>query len=68
MTRDEFIAAYEALAFEGVPVRPNREQCWRNFSGWRVNYSAPLLGLAGLTMAPYAQWSSDRSLRPATRR
>jgi hypothetical protein len=64
VTREEFIAAYEALAFEGVPVRPNREQCWRDFAGWRVNYDAPLLGLAGLTMAPYAQWSSDRSLRP----
>jgi hypothetical protein len=64
ITRDEFIAAYEALAFEGVPVRPNREQCWRDYSGWRVNYDAPLLGLAGLTMAPYAMWSSDRSLRP----
>lgn len=64
VTREEFLEAYETLAAAGVPVRPDREQCWRDFAGWRVNYDAPLLGLAGLTMAPYAQWSSDRSLRP----
>ncbi len=62
--REEFLEAYEALASEGVPVRPDRHQCWLDFAGWRVNYDAALLGLAGLTMAPYALWSSDRSLRP----
>lgn len=64
VSREEFLVEYERLASEGVPVRPDREQCWRDFAGWRVNYDAVLLGLAGLTMAPYAQWSSDRSLRP----
>jgi hypothetical protein len=29
--------------------------------GWRVNYDAVLVTLAGLVMAPYAPWSSDRS-------
>jgi hypothetical protein len=28
-----------------------------------VNYDTVLLALAGLTMAPYAEWVSDRSLR-----
>lgn len=64
VTRDEFLAAYEELASEGVPVRPDPDQCWRDWAGWRVNYDAPLVALAGLTMAPYARWSSDRSLRP----
>jgi hypothetical protein len=64
VTREEFMDVYEQLAGEGVPVLPDREACWRAFAGWRVNYDAPLLGLAGLTMAPYAPWSSDRSLRP----
>jgi hypothetical protein len=63
IARQEFDAAYEEMAAEGVPVRPDRERCWRDFSGWRVNYDAVLLALAGLTMAPYAPWSSDRSLR-----
>ena len=61
--RSEFDAAYEELASFGVPVRPQREQCWRDFKGWRVNYDTVLLALAGLTAAPYAPWSSDRSLR-----
>jgi hypothetical protein len=58
----EFAEAYDELAREGVPLR-DREQAWKDFRGWRVNYDAPLLELAALSMAPYAQWSSDRSLR-----
>ncbi|MEX2256833.1 MAG: hypothetical protein WEC34_15445 [Acidimicrobiia bacterium] len=65
IARAEFDAAYEQMASEGVPVRPDRDRCWRDFCGWRVNYDALLLALAGLTMAPYAPWSSDRSLRVA---
>jgi hypothetical protein len=61
--RSEFDAAYDELADFGVPVRPQREQCWQDFKGWRVNYDTVLLALAGLTAAPYAPWSSDRSLR-----
>jgi hypothetical protein len=61
--RSEFDDAYDQLVGAGVPVKPDREQAWRNFAGWRVNYDQPLLGLAGLTLAPFAPWSSDRSLR-----
>jgi hypothetical protein len=61
--RSEFDAAYDELASFGVPVRPHRDQCWNDFKGWRVNYDTVLLALAGLTAAPYAPWSSDRSLR-----
>ncbi len=63
IARSEFDEAYQALGGAGVPVRPDRERAWRDFAGWRVNYDSVLLGLAGLTMAPYAPWSSDRSLR-----
>jgi hypothetical protein len=61
--RDEFNAAWEALDDQGIPLQEDREQAWLDFSGWRVNYDAVLLALAGLTMAPYAPWSSDRSIR-----
>jgi len=61
--RSEFDAAYDELASYGVPVRPHRDQCWRDYKGWRVNYDTVLLALASLTAAPYAPWSSDRSLR-----
>jgi hypothetical protein len=60
ITRAEFDEAYERLAAVGVPLRPDRDRCWRDFAGWRVNYDAALIGLARLTMAPRAPWSSDR--------
>ena len=60
ITREEFDDAYERLRQNGVPLREDRERCWRDFAGWRVNYDAALVGLARLTMAPRAPWSSDR--------
>jgi hypothetical protein len=61
ITREEFDQVYSKLATEGVPMKPDREQAWRDFAGWRVNYDDVLLRLAAMTMAPYAQWVSDRS-------
>jgi hypothetical protein len=62
ITRHEFDAAAAELAAEGVPLKTDRDRAWRDFAGWRITYDRPLLGLAALTMAPYAPWSSDRSL------
>jgi hypothetical protein len=62
ISRDEFDAACDRLASQEVSLKPDRDEAWRNFSGWRVNYDSVLLALASLTMAPYAPWSSDRSL------
>jgi hypothetical protein len=63
VTRDEFIEACDTLVAAGIAVRTDRDAAWREFQGWRVNYDCVLLALAGLVMAPYAPWSSDRSLR-----
>ncbi|MBA3943913.1 MAG: hypothetical protein H0X37_05050 [Herpetosiphonaceae bacterium] len=60
ITRAEYDAAYDRLSTAGLPLKPNRDQCWRDFMGWRVNYDHVLLALARLTMAPPAPWSSDR--------
>jgi hypothetical protein len=60
--RSEFEEVYDQLKQEGVPVKPDQEQAWRDFAGWRVNYDAVVLALAALTVAPPAKWSSDRSL------
>jgi hypothetical protein len=62
ITRDEFDTACDQLVAQSVPLKPDREQAWRDFAGWRVNYDTVLLALAAITMAPYAPWSSDRSL------
>ena len=61
VSREEFLEIYEQLAANGLPVRPDRERAWRDFSGWRVNYDQVLLALCSLVMAPLAPWSSDRS-------
>lgn len=62
ITRAEFDGVVDELAALGVPIKPDRDQAWRDFAGWRVNYDTPLLALCGLLMAPYALWSSDRSV------
>jgi hypothetical protein len=59
--RQEFDAVYDRLAGKGIPVKPDRDQAWRDFNGWRVNYDTVLLALSALTMAPPAPWTSDRS-------
>ncbi len=61
VTRQEFDDVCDLLAGEGVAMKPGRDEAWQAFSGWRVNYDAVLLGIAALTMAPYAPWVSDRS-------
>ncbi len=60
--REEYDEVYDALAAALLPVRADREQAWRNFAGWRVNYDVALLGLAERLQAPYAPWTSDRGV------
>jgi hypothetical protein len=59
--RREFDEVLDQLAAAGVPLKPDREQAWRDFAGWRVNYDRALILLCGLVMAPRASWSSDRA-------
>jgi hypothetical protein len=62
ITREEYDAVVDELVAVGVHIKADRDQAWRDFAGWRVNYDTVLLALAGLLMAPYAPWSSDRGL------
>ena len=64
VTRDEFNSALDRLAENGVPLKPDRDQAWVDFAGWRVNYDFVLLALCSLTMAPPAPWTSDRAPKP----
>jgi hypothetical protein len=63
ITRAEFDTAYDQLLSQDLPVKYSRDQAWRNYAGWRVNYDQVLLALAELTMAPQAPWSSDRLIQ-----
>ena len=62
VTREEFDEVWERLEAAQVPMKPDREQAWLDFAGWRVNYDVALIALAGLTVAPVAPWSSDRGI------
>lgn len=59
VTRAEFDAACDEMAAYGIALKSDRDQAWRDFRGWRINYDTPLLALAHLTMAPEAPWVSD---------
>jgi hypothetical protein len=59
--RDEWEAVLSDLETAGVALKLDRDQAWRDFAGWRVNYDTVLLALARLTEAPPALWSSDRA-------
>ncbi len=61
VSREEWQEVVEALEEAGVPLKADRDQAWRDFSGWRVNYDTVLLALANIVGAPSAPWSSDRS-------
>ena len=61
LTRAEFDAAVARLRQAGLPLKPDLDQAWSDFAGWRVNYDATLLALCTLVSAPPAPWSSDRA-------
>jgi hypothetical protein len=61
VTRAEYDAVCARLERAGAKLVADREQAWRDFAGWRVNYDTVLLHFAALTMAPPAPWSSDRA-------
>lgn len=68
VSRAEFDALCTELTGAGLPLVADRDQAWRDYSGWRVNYDRALVGLCQLVMAPPARWSSDRAPIPRMRR
>ncbi|MGD2155478.1 MAG: hypothetical protein PVG14_09395 [Anaerolineales bacterium] len=60
VTRTEFVAACDRMREQNIPIKPDIDQAWLDFAGWRVNYDKVLIALSRLTMAPKTMWSSDR--------
>lgn len=56
ITRGRFDEVIAVLESAGVPLKSDRDQSWRDFNGWRVNYDAVLVALARMTMAPPSWW------------
>jgi hypothetical protein len=60
LRRDEYIAALDRL-HPLLPVPDDeRERCWRRFAWTRSGYDQAVRGMAGLTLAPPAPWTTDR--------
>ena len=60
ISRNEFDKALQTLREGGIPLKPDVDQAWQDFGGWRINYDEVLIGLANLIMAPDAPWTGDR--------
>ena len=58
--RAEFDSVLDQLAAAGLPLKADREQAWKDFAGWRVNYDRLLLALASFTLAPESPWTGGR--------
>ena len=56
IARARFDQALAVLEAAGVPLVEDRDQAWRDFNGWRVNYDTVLRALERLTMAPTPWW------------
>jgi hypothetical protein len=56
----EFDGVYEQLRAAEIPIKRDRQQAWKDFAGWRVNYDRVLLELCAVVQPPTAPWSSDR--------
>jgi hypothetical protein len=61
VTRQEWEHELDEMSAQGVPVKADRDEAWRAWTGWRVNYDTVLLRLGRLVEAPPAPWVSDRS-------
>jgi hypothetical protein len=61
--REEYIDALDRLTGLVAVPADQREACWQRFSWVRSGYDQALRGLASLTLATTAPWSTDR---PAT--
>ncbi|MGO8872356.1 MAG: hypothetical protein ACLQPH_13330 [Acidimicrobiales bacterium] len=58
--REEYLAALDRLHPLLQVPEDQREGCWRRFAWVRSGYDAALCGMAGLTLAPAAEWTTDR--------
>ncbi len=63
ITRDEYMAALDRLGpLVAVPIE-ERDACWQRFAWIRSGYDRALIGLAGVTLAAPAPWTTDRPAR-----
>jgi hypothetical protein len=60
LTEAEFMEGYDLLEEVGFPIERDRDDAWRQFSGWRVNYESVADALTRLVVPPPAPWLLPR--------
>ena len=63
LTYEEFSDGLDRLQAVGFPIERSREEAWRHFRGWRVNYEAAAYLLADRLGAVPAPWSGAATSR-----
>jgi hypothetical protein len=62
LSYEEFQDGLDRLQAVGFPMEVSREEAWRHFRGWRVNYEAAAYLLADRLVAVPAPWSGERRI------
>ena len=66
MSRATFDELCIELRSRGIPLRPDLDQAWRDFAGWRVNYDATLIGLLAYLRIEPGEWFGEQRAVPTT--
>lgn len=56
ITRAQFDAACDYMEVRNVPLKPDRDQAWTEFAGWRANYDEAIEAAATAFNAPPNPW------------
>lgn len=59
VSRAQFDDALTQMQAQGIPLKPDHDQAWHDFAGWRVNYDAVLRQLVAIISVPPAPWIND---------
>ncbi len=62
-TFDELCSQLQAL---DIPLKPDLNQAWIDFAGWRVNYDASLMGLLAYLRIEAGEWFGEGKTVPTT--
>jgi hypothetical protein len=60
LSEEEFLEGFVLLEGVNFPIERTREDAWRHFSGWRVNYESVADALTRLVLPPPAPWLLPR--------
>ena len=48
-----------------IPLKPDLDQAWVDFAGWRVNYDASLMGLLAYLRIEPGEWFGEQRTKPS---